>query len=162
MARASKADGSPARTSAATLPSRIALWASSGSPATSPMAKIRSSEVRCCSSTTIKPFSSHFTRVVSKPIPWVLGCRPTAMSTLSKACCGLSTSPSNVTSTLSLCSFSEAMVVLKCIASNIPLSLRIRGAARSGSAARRSRSLRTARVTRLPRDAYTVPSSNAI
>ena len=45
MARGSQTAGSPAITSTATLPSWAALWASIGSPATSPMAKMCSSVV---------------------------------------------------------------------------------------------------------------------
>ena len=55
IACGSNAAGSPASTSAATLPSCDALWASIGSPATSPIARMCGSAVRCCSSTTTKP-----------------------------------------------------------------------------------------------------------
>ena len=45
-------------TSAATLASCVALWASIGSPTTSPMAKMWRTLVRICSSTAMKPRSS--------------------------------------------------------------------------------------------------------
>ena len=48
----------PAMTSAATLPSCVALCASIGSPTTSPMAKMCGTFVRSCASTGMKPRSS--------------------------------------------------------------------------------------------------------
>ncbi len=76
MAALSNAAGSPARTSAATLPSCDALWASIGSPATSPIARMCGSLVRCCSSTATKPLSLILTLVFSSPKPFDLGRRP--------------------------------------------------------------------------------------
>ena len=67
--RLSNAAGSPASTSAATLPSCDALCASIGSPATSPIAKMCGSAVRCCLSTSTKPLSSISTFVFSRPKP---------------------------------------------------------------------------------------------
>src|SRR3954471_2971761 len=67
MPRGSKATFSPAMTSAATLPSCVALCASIGSPTTSPMAKMCGTFVRRCASTPTKPRSSTATPACSAP-----------------------------------------------------------------------------------------------
>ena len=96
IARGAKATCLPAITSTATRPSCDALWASIGSPTTSPMANIDGSPVRICSSTLMKPRASSMTRVRSRPGMPVLGRRPTATSTRSKSC-SLGSLPSHVT-----------------------------------------------------------------
>ena len=56
----------------------VALWASIGSPTTSPIAKMCGTLVRICSSTAMKPRSSTSTPAASAPIALPLGLRPTA------------------------------------------------------------------------------------
>ena len=67
IACGSNATLSPAIASTATRPSCDALCASIGSPTTSPMAKMFGSAVRVASSTSMKPRSSTFTSVLSRP-----------------------------------------------------------------------------------------------
>ena len=86
MPRGSKATFSPAMTSAATLPSCVALCASIGSPTTSPMAKMCGTFVRRCASTPMKPRSSTATPACSAPTSPPLGLRPTASRIRSYVC----------------------------------------------------------------------------
>ena len=81
MARLSKAASPWAMTSAATLPSRLALCASMGPVAASPMAKMFGSSVRQSGPVRMKPLSSVLTRVFCSPMSSVFGRRPMATST---------------------------------------------------------------------------------
>ena len=63
--------------SAATTPSAIALWASSGGPATSPMAYTPFTDVSIRGETFTNPRST-WTPTVSRPTPAVFAARPTA------------------------------------------------------------------------------------
>src|SRR3954471_22337057 len=67
MPRTSKDTSCPAMTSAATTASCVALWASMGSPTTSPIAKMRGTFVRSCSSTAMKPRSQTDTHSLLGP-----------------------------------------------------------------------------------------------
>ncbi len=80
-----KTDFLPARTSATTLPSWVALCASIGSPATSPIANILGSDVLISSFTRMNPFESVSAFVFSSPSPPLFGFLPTQMSTLSNS-----------------------------------------------------------------------------
>ena len=81
MTRASKPLFSPAATSAATLPSWVALCASIGPGTRSPIAKMCGTFVRCWSSTGTKPRSSTWTPAASAPKRSLFGRRPTATRT---------------------------------------------------------------------------------
>ncbi len=73
----------PAMTSAASLPSCVALCASMGSPTMSPIAKMCGTLVRIWLSTGIQPRSFTVTPAFSAPMLFPLGRRPTASSTRS-------------------------------------------------------------------------------
>ena len=76
-----KAVGSSQIASIATAASWLALCASIGSPATSPIANRFGSAVRRCRSVSMKPRSSSCAPVCSSPSPALLGRRPVATST---------------------------------------------------------------------------------
>ena len=63
-------------TSAASEPSCVALWASIGSPRTSPIEKMCGTLVRICTSDAMKPRSSTATPAASAPMTLPLGLRP--------------------------------------------------------------------------------------
>ena len=87
----------PAATSAATLASCIALWASIGGPTMSPMAKMCGTLVRICLSTGMKPRSDTLTPAASAPIALPFGARPTATSTRSYSAAAGALSPAKLT-----------------------------------------------------------------
>ena len=147
MARGSKTVFLPRMASTATRPSCVALWASMGSPATSPMAKMDGPAVRRWASTFTKPFGSSWIPVLSSPSPCEFGFRPTDTSTRSKTSSGGSPGPSKRTRMPLASSFIAATFVFNRIPAN-DFSIRLaNGVTRSRSAPGRSPGIISTTVT---------------
>ena len=157
------AAGRPAQTSAATLPSCVALCASIGLPAMSPIAKTPFTVVFWYSSTTIKPLSLTFISVFSSCKSSVFGFLPTATRTFSYIYSFVSlffsietlTSPSDSTSTL--VTFEESIMDLNCF-----FNFLIRGFVTSSSAPGTKLGIYSTTETIEPKVLYTCPNSRPI
>ncbi len=111
IARGPHSAGSPRIASTATRASAVALCASPGSPATSPIAEMCGTAVRRCRSTGMNPFASSDSPAFSSPRFTVFGRRPTETSTRSKVSSAGTSFPSSATTMPSWVGFRDATFV---------------------------------------------------